>query len=273
VAILIAVVISVLAFTATVAFWLDRSVGQEAAFRANAAEVLAMDSSQEALAARLMDEAIGAVPLLALVRGAGEQAIVVLLDSGAFDPAMDRIIAEAHRFVISGAEGPFTADLTDVREVFVAPIARISPDLAERIPVDAFERVVILDSNTLPLLGMAARWLSVIAVFAAAAAVFLGVSAVMLAPRRGVAVVAVGTALLIAGAGVVGWALAGGDIVVTRISDDLTRVLVANGYTVFGRSLRSAGTVLAAAGAAIVVVGLVMVALATVRKEPDRQMR
>ncbi len=102
----ISVLISVLAFIATVALWIERSAGSEAAFSANAAEVLTMDSSQQALAERLMDEAIDAVPLLALVRGAGEQATVALLDSGAFDEAMNRVIVEAHRHVVSGADGP-----------------------------------------------------------------------------------------------------------------------------------------------------------------------
>jgi hypothetical protein len=261
VTITIAVLISVLAFTATVALWVDRTAGNETAFRANAAEVLAMDSSQEALATRLMDEAIDAVPLLALVRGAGEQATVVLLDSGAFDEAMDRVIAEAHGHVVSQADGPFTVDLTDIRTVLVAPIARISPDLADRIPIDTFENVVILDSGALPVLGALARWLPTITIVAAAAAVFLAVALVMLSPRRSIAVIAVGSALLVAGLGVVGWAAFGGGIATGQIDDELTRVLVANGYAVFGRSLTTAGTGLALFGAATAGAGLVMAAV------------
>jgi len=261
VTITIAVLISVLAFTATVAFWIVRTAGNEAAFRANATEVLATDSSQEALAARLMDEAIDAVPLLAFVRGAGEQATVVLLDSGAFDEAMDRVIAEAHRHVVSQTDGPFTADLTDVRTALVAPIARISPDLADRIPVDAFENVVILDSGALPILGAVAHWLPTIAILGAAAAVFLAVALIMLAPRRWIAVIAVGSALLIAGLGVVAWAAFGGGIATDRIDDELTRVLVMNSYAVFGRSLTTAGATLALFGTATVGAGLVMAAV------------
>ena len=244
----ISVLISVLAFIATVALWIERSAGSEAAFSANAAEVLTMDSSQQALAERLMDEAIDAVPLLALVRGAGEQATVALVDSGAFDEAMNRVIVEAHRHVVSGADGPFTADLTDVRDVLVAPIARISPDLADRIPVEVFENVVILDSGALPILGTLARGLPAIAIFSAAGAVFLAVALVMLADRRSVAMIAVGLAVAFAGLGVTIWGSVGGSVAAERIDDDLTRTLVVNGYAVINPWLRSAGLVLAIGG-------------------------
>jgi len=273
VTIVISLLISLLAFTAALAFWVDRSAVDEVAFVDHAHEVLAMRSTREALASRVMDEAVEAVPLLALVRGAGERAIVLLIESGAFDEAIDRLVIEAHRYVVAGARGPFVADLTDVRDVLVAPIARISPDLAAQIPVDAFESVVILDSDALPVVGTAARWLPAIAIFAAAAAVFLAVTLVMLSSRRAVAVVAVGTALLVAGLGVVAWAGLGGDLAADRISDDLTRVLVVNGTVVFARSLRSTGTTLALAGAALAVFGAGMVVVATVRRGSVRATR
>ncbi len=253
----IAVLISVLTFTAAVAFWMDRSVAREDAFRVNAAEVLAMDSSQEALAARLMDEAIDEVPLLALVRGAGERATIVLLDSGAFDSVFDRLIVEGHRHVVSQTDDPFTADLTDVRAVLVAPIAQIAPDLAERVPVDAFEAVVILDSDALPVVGRVAGWLPAVSVFAAAAAVFLGVALVMVSSRRSIALISVGLAVLIAGIGVWVWSRFGGPIATARIADELTHVLVTNGYAVFTRSLRAEGLTLMATGAIVAIAGLV----------------
>ncbi|MEA3503462.1 MAG: hypothetical protein U9R47_11845 [Actinomycetota bacterium] len=253
----IAALISILTFTSGVAFWVDRSVASEEAFREHAAEVLVMDSSQEALAARLMDEAVEEVPLLALIRGAGERATIVLLDSGAFDSVFDRLIVEGHRHIVSQTDDPFTADLTDVRTVLVAPIAQIAPDLAERVPVDAFEAVVILDSDALPVVGRLAGWLSVVAVFAAAAAVFLGVALVMLASRRSIALIAVGLAVLIAGIGVYGWSTFGGSIATARITDELTYVLVTNGYGVFTRSLRTEGLVLVTAGAIVAASGAI----------------
>jgi len=249
--------ISVLTFTSAVAFWMDRSVSSEEAFQEQAAEVLAMDSSQEAIAVRLMDEAIEAVPLLALVRGAGESATLVLLDSGAFDGVFDRLAIEGHRHVMSQSEEPFTADLTDVRTVLVAPIAQIAPDLADRVPVDAFEAVVILDSDAMPVVGRGAGWRPVVSVFSAAAAVFLTVALVMLSRRRSVALITVGLAVLIAGLGVYAWSGFGGPIAANQITDDLTKVLVTNGYTVFTRSLRTGGLLLAIAGIAITAVGLV----------------
>jgi len=261
------VLIAVLAFTAIVAFWLDRSVGREEAFRANVAEVIAMDSSQEALAARLMDEAIDAVPLLALVRGAGEKAIVSLLDSGAFDDSIDRLAVEAHRHVVSGDDGPFVADLTDVRDVLIAPIARLSPDLAARIPVDVFEDVVILDSRAFPVLGAAIGWLPWIAVFAAGGAAFLSAVLVMLERRRSLAIFAVGVAIFAAGVGAIVWANVGGDIAAGRVTDELTGVLVGNAAVVAGRSLRSAGTAVAVSGAVLAAAGAVGFAITLGRGE------
>ncbi len=249
--------ISVLTFTSAVAFWMDRSVANENAFQEQAAEVLEMDSSQEAIAVRLMDEAIDAVPLLALVRGAGESATLVLLDSGAFDGVFDRLAIEGHRHVMSQSEDPFTADLTDVRAVLVAPIAQIAPDLAERVPVDAFEAVVILDSDAMPVVGSVAGWLPVVSVFSAAAAVFLAVALVMLSRRRAVALITVGLAVLIAGLGVYTWSRFGGSIAAGQISDELTRVLVTNGYAVFTRSLRTEGLLLAILGVATIAAGLI----------------
>ncbi len=226
-----------------------------------------MDSSQEAIAVRLMDEAIGAVPLLALVRGAGERATLVLLDSGAFDSVFDRLAIEGHRHVMSQSDEPFTADLTDVRAVLVAPIAQIAPDLAERVPVDAFESVVILDSDALPIVGRVAWWLPVVSVFGAAAAVFLAVALVMLSRRRSVALITVGLAVLIAGAGVYAWSTIGGPIAADQITDDLTRVLVLNGYAVFSRSLQTEGLVLVTVGFVIAAAGFVGVALGMAKRE------
>ena len=248
--------ISVLVFASAVAFWMDRSVGSEAAFLEHATEVLAMNSSQEAIAVRLMDEAIGAVPLLALVRGAGERATLVLLDSGAFDGVFDRLAIEGHRHVMSQSDEPFTADLTDVRAVLVAPIAQIAPDLADRVPVDTFESVVILDSDALPIVGRVDGWLPVVSVFSAAFAVFLAVALVMLSPRRPIALIAVGAAAAIAGAGVYGWSVLGGPIAADQITDDLTRVLVVNGYAIFSRSLRTEGLILVGTGAIVATAGL-----------------
>ncbi len=259
--------ISVLTFTSAVAFWMDRSVASEEAFREQAVEVLAMDSSQKALAARLMDEAVDAVPLLALVRGAGERATVVLLDSGAFDSVFDRLIVEGHRHIVSPSDGPFTADLTDVRAVLVSPIAQIAPELAELVPVDAFETVVILDADALPLVGRMTPWLPFVSVFAAATGVFLAVALVMLSRRRSIALVTVGLAVLIAGIGVYAWGTFGGSLAVARIADGLTRVLVTNGYAVFSRSLQTEGLVLASAGSVIAAAGALGAVLEAARHE------
>lgn len=268
----IPVLISILVFTSAVAFWMDRSVASEGAFLDHATEVLAMDSSKEAIAVRLMDEAVGAVPLLALVRGAGERATLVLLDSGAFDSVFDRLAIEGHRHVMSQSDEPFTADLTDVRAVLVAPIAQIAPDLAERVPVDAFESVVILDSDALPIVGRAAGWLPFVSVFAAAAAVFLAVALVMLSRRRSVALITVGLAVLIAGVGVYAWSTIGGPLAADQINDDLTHVLVVNGYAVFSRSLQTEGMGLAIAGIAIAAAGALtaLVELARVENQESR---
>ena len=152
----ISALISMLTFMSAVAFWMDRAVLREAVFLESAPEVLEMDSSQQALAERLMDEAVDAVPLLAFVRGAGERATVVLLDNGAFDPAIESLVVAGHRHVMAQEEGPFTADLTEVRAVIVEPIAQIAPDLADQIPVDAFKAVVIADSEAVPAVGHAA---------------------------------------------------------------------------------------------------------------------
>lgn len=230
-----------------------------------------MDSSQEAIAARLMDEAIGAVPLLALVRGAGESATLVLLDSGAFDSVFDRLAVEGHRHVMSQSDEPFTADLTNVRAVLVAPIAQIAPDLAERVPVDTFESVVILDSDALPIIGRVAGWLPVVSVFSAALAVFLAVALVMLSPRRSIALISVGAATAIAGAGVYGWSVFGGPIAADQITDELTRILVVNGYAVFSRSLRTEGLVLIATGAIIAIAGLLGALAASLKPRAARR--
>ena len=253
----IGALISILTFVAVVAFWLNRTVVQEAAFLDHATEVLEMDTSQQVLAERLMEKAVDAVPLLALVRGAGERAIVVILDSGAFDTAIDNLIVAGHRQVMSEEDGPFVADLSAVRDVLVEPIARISPDLAERIPVDVFEDVVILDEEALPAIGRAVGWVPAVSVIAAAVAVFLAIAVVMLATRRTVAVMIVGLAVLIAGGGVVLWSLAGEALVPSRIDDSISRVLVENGYTVFSRSLTAGGIWLTVFGFIVAAAGLI----------------
>ena len=111
----VSALISILTFVSAAAFWVDRSVSRESAFLTSATEVLEIDSSQQAIAEILMNEAVDAVPLLAFVRGAGERATVALLDSGAFDEAIDSLVLAGHRYVRAGQEGPFVVDLTDVR--------------------------------------------------------------------------------------------------------------------------------------------------------------
>ena len=263
----ISALISILTFVSAAAFWVDRSVVREAAFLESATEVLEMDSSQQALAERLMNEAVGAVPLLAFVRGAGERATVALLDAGAFDEAIDSLVIAGHRHVMAQEEGPFTADLTEVRAVIVEPIAQIAPDLADQIPVDAFEAVVIADSEAVPAVGRAASWVPAVSVFSAAGAVFLAVTLVMLAQRRSIALALVGAAVLIAGLGVVVWSAGAGSLAVARIDDPISRVLVENGYAVFSRSLRIEGLWLVLGGIALACAGLVGYLVGAARSE------
>lgn len=262
----IGALISILTFVAAVGFWLDRTIVQEAAFLDHAADVLEMDSSQQALAERLMDEAIESVRLLALVRGAGERAIVAILDSGAFDPAIDSLILAGHRYMMSRQDGPFVADLSEVREVLVEPIARISPDLAERIPVDAFEDVVILDAEAVPAIGRVPKWASIATVIAAASAVFLAVAAVMLARRRSVALLLVGAAVMTAGAGVTAWSVIGAFLARSRVDDPVSRVLIENGYAVFSRSLIAGGLWLVVLGFIVAATGLIGVLIGAARR-------
>lgn len=261
----IGALISILTFVAAVAFWVDRTVVQEAAFLDHATEVLEMDASQQALAERLMDEAVESVPLLALVRGAGERAVVVILDSGAFDPAIDTLVVAGHRHVMSAADGPFIADLSEVRGVLVEPIARISPELAEQIPADAFAEVVILDVGVVPAIGRAAGWVPIVTVVAGASAVFLAVACVMLARRRSVALLIVGAAVMIAGAGVAVWSLAGSSLALSRVDDSVSRVLAESGYEVFSRSLTAGGAWLVVVGFIVAAAGLIGVLIGAAR--------
>jgi hypothetical protein len=253
----ISALISILTYISAVSFWVDRSVVREAAFLQSATEVLEIDSSQQALAERLMNEAVDAVPLLAFVRGAGEQATVALLDSGAFDEAINSLVVAGHRHAMAQEEGPFTADLTEVRAVIVEPITQIAPDLADRIPVDAFEAVVIADSEAIPTVGSAAPWVAAVSMFSAAGAVFLAIALVMLARRRSIAVTLVGAAVLISGLGVVLWSAGAGPLAAAGVDDPISRVLVENAYTVFSRSLRIEGLWLTLAGTALASAGLV----------------
>ena len=257
--------ISILTFVGAVAFSVDRAIVQEVAFLENATEALEIDTSQQALAERLMDQAVEAVPLLALVRGAGERALVVILESGAFDQAIDTLVIDGHRHLMSAEGGPFVADLSDVRDVLVEPIARISPDLAERIPVTAFEEVTILEDEALSSVVRAARWAPVTLVLSAAAAVFLAVAVVMLARRRSLAVTMVGVAVLTAGGGVILWSAFSGSLAASRVDDPISRVLVENGYTVFSKSLTSAGVWLVVAGFVIAAAGLIGVLIGVAR--------
>jgi len=253
----ISALISILTYVSAVAFWVDRSVLREAAFLQSATEVLEIDSSQQALAERLMNEAVDAVPLLAFVRGAGEQATVALLDSGAFDEAIGSLVIAGHRHVMAREEGPFTADLTEVRAVIVEPIAQIAPGLADLIPVDAFEAVVIADSEAIPAVGRAAVWVPAVSMFSAAGAVFLAIALVMLARRRSIALTLVGAAVLVSGLGVVLWSAGAGPLAAAGVDDPISRVLVENGYAVFSRSLRIEGLWLTLAGTALASAGLV----------------
>jgi len=272
----ISALISTLTYMSAVAFWVDRSVVREAAFLQSATEVLEIDSSQQALAERLMNEAVDAVPLLAFVRGAGEQATVALLDSGAFDEAINSLVVAGHRHAMAQEEGPFTADLTEVRAVIVEPIAQIAPELAERIPVDAFEAVVIADSEAIPAVGRAAAWVPAVSMFSAAGAVFLAIALVMLARRRSIAVTLVGAAVLISGLGVVLWSAGAGPLAAAGVDDPISRVLVENAYTVFSRSLRIEGLWLTLAGTALACAGLVGYLIGETRAEtrdPRRETR
>ena len=268
----ISALISILTYVSAVAFWVDRSVLREAAFLQSATEALEIDSSQQALAERLMNEAVDAVPLLAFVRGAGEQATVALLDSGAFDEAIGSLVVAGHRHVMAREEGPFTADLTEVRAVIVEPIAQIAPDLADLIPVDAFEAVVIADSEAIPAVGRAAAWVPAVSMFSAAGAVFLAIALVMLARRRSIALTLVGAAVLVSGLGVVLWSVGAGPLAAAGVDDPISRVLVENGYTVFSRSLRIEGLWLTLAGVAVAAAGLVGYLVGETRaKDQDRR--
>lgn len=236
---------------------MDRSIVQESAFRVHAVEVFEADSSKEALAALLMDEAEKAVVLPAFVRGVGEPAIVALFDTGVFDPAINRLIIAGHRHVMSQRDGPLIADLSDVWLIIARSIDQFAPGLSNQVSEDAFRAIVIVESDVLPSIGRAAGWAFAVSVFSAAGALFLAVALVAPARRRLVAVISVGAALAIAGLGVVAWSAVGSSLAVSRIDDSVGRTLMENGYSVFSAPLRINGFLLTVVGIGLVVVGLV----------------
>lgn len=252
---LLAGLLAVALYVANVAWWMDSEVLDTDAFVETAVVVLNQPTSRDTMAAIVVDRLVEEIPVLMLVDDALANVFSALLGTDSLQGVLVLVSEELHQRMVGGETGPIVVDLEPYRDVLLAPIEAISPELAALVPDSWFRSVEVLEGGVIPDLSAIAENARAFAVGAAIAAVVLIVAIIALARRWAARFGAVGGALLIGG-GLAALAVPAGAETISSVYAGATReVLIVNLYEALTRPLTERSLV-------IVVIGLILIGVA-----------
>ncbi len=245
------------AFTlANVAWWLDVDVLDVRHFLAASEEAMQEMETRDAAAEMIVDRLIEEFPIIKVLETALVSNISNVLAEDRLQPVIASTARHVHDRLVDGGQGGLVVDFSADRDLFLAPLAALSPELADRVPEDWFTAVEVFEPGTLPDLSVYDKLAGRVSYVAALIAAGL-VAIILLAARRWFsALLAVGLALVLAG-GFSALTIPVVRIAVGRfIQDPPSSVLIRRGFDVFSQPLWTRSEVMLAVGAILTVGGL-----------------
>ena len=247
------VLASLLLVATTIAGYARLAVFDSDGFADRAAAALQEPSVRTEVGERVTDELVlSTEPDLIAGRPLIVSAVSTVVSGGAFAGLFRRAVRDAHRAVFARDEDTVTLTLVDVGTVAGAALEKLRPDLAAKL--EATNRVDLLSRRIGGVTGDLARTaervrllavvLALLTLAAAGAALLLTADRRRVASRLGAGMAAAGVLVLI------GYAVAR-TLTLATVSDPDARAAAAGVWNAFLGDLRTAGWVLAGAGAIV----------------------
>ncbi len=244
---------SLLLVATTIAGYARLAVFDSDGFADRAAAALREPSVRTEVGERVTDELVlSTEPDLIAGRPLIVSAVSTVVSGGAFAGLFRRAVRDAHRAVFARDEDTVTLTLVDVGTVAGAALEKLRPDLAAKL--EATNRVDLLSRRIGGVTGDLARTaervrllavvLALLTLAAAGAALLLTADRRRVASRLGAGMAAAGVLVLI------GYAVAR-TLTLATVSDPDARAAAAGVWNAFLGDLRTAGWVLAGAGAIV----------------------
>jgi hypothetical protein len=251
---------TLLALVAVDSFWLARNVVDRERFSQTAVAALQSVPVSEVLATKVWDNLRQNYPVLDAVEPASaEKAIAEVLRRPSLQDLMRRTAAEAHQVVVSRNQGNVSFDVGKNYPVVLEAVYEVNADLADRLPsLVGLKPIVLANSPQLPDLHRQATLVPWVAWFAGVMAALAFILALATSEERPRVLAFAGFSLaLVFGLEVLALSvLRPGSFIL--IADPDTKALVAAGYTVFGRGLRSVALLAAVVGLFIGAIGSIL---------------
>jgi len=258
IAILLAALLGVLIYVGNFAWWFDREVADSENFVDSTVVALGERDSREALGQLIADRLVDQYPILIVVESNLVGMFSDLLATAALGEVIRFVGVDVHERIITGNQNAIVINLEDYRDAIMAPLAAVAPRLADLVPDGWFVSVEVLDDGALPDLSLYAQWTSTARFIAIVGAAALMALLLWSVKRRGMGVVLVGVAFMLAGFAS-GLLAPGGRWLATRDVDRRSiEVLVTNAYNEFARSLLLSAAILFLIGLALVSIGIAL---------------
>jgi hypothetical protein len=247
--------LAVALYVANSSSWLDSRVLDSDQFVATAVEAMEEKETRDASAEIIVDRLVDEFPLLTLLESPLTRLFSDLLAREAVEELLVVSATNVHRRMIQGNDSAFIIDLAPYREMLIAPLHSLSPEIAALVPAEWFQNVEILDEGVLPDLSTYDKRTDTVAIVAAIASVIL-IAIVFLSTRRwGSALAAIGTALVVSG-GISLLLVPGARSTVDfLIEDEPSSILITNVFNAFTRTLITRSLVMVGIGVLLLIVG------------------
>ncbi len=250
--------LALMLYVVNMGIWVNRNIVDTETFVETTVSSLRTESSRIAVAEIIVDELAVDRPVVLLLEDPLIELFAAILETPEFEVVLTNVGVLLHATIIDGDDGAIQSDLTSIEDLVRAPLRVIAPELDALIPTDFFDSVAIIDADELPDASpyvAVARFTTIAAAIVALALVFLIVS--LSRPRR-FSLVMVGSAVTLAALST-SWLVPGGRNLSIGIADDpQVEILIGNLYDALAVSLRSQSRLVAAAGIAVIMVGIVV---------------
>jgi hypothetical protein len=250
--------LALMLYVVNMGIWVNRNIIDTEMFVETTVSSLRTESSRIAVAEIIVEELAIDRPVVLLLEKPLIELFAAILETPEFEVVLTNVGVLLHATIIDGDDGAIESDLTSIEDLVRAPLRLIAPELDALIPTDFFDSVAIIDADELPDASpyvAVARFTTIAAVIVALALGFLIVS--LSRPRR-FSLVMIGSAVTLAALST-SWLVPGGRNLSIGIADDpQVEILIGNLYDALAVSLRSQSRLVAAAGIAVIMVGIVV---------------
>jgi hypothetical protein len=214
------------------------------------------DTTRDAAAAIIVDTLADELPLLRLLDTALERLFSDLLGRDVIEPLIIVTATEVHERILDGDQSALIIDLNPYRDLLLAPLESVSPELAARVPDDWFRTVEVFEEGVLPDLSSYVRHTRTAAIIATLLAVVLAAFLLVVSRRWFSAFVAIGVAFILAGGFAALLPAGARSTAGIFIKDEPSTVLLTGVFTTFTEPLTTRSLAILGVGAMLAVVGL-----------------